>query len=223
MNRLGRFARGVRPEDNPLLEQPRPDASSPPPPPPRARASTELATVAEKPQSIFDRAKQAPPPEPHTRWGTQEFVTHDAQTRHFKISPRKLNKLANQIGGGTPIDWAILQMGFSEKRAGKKVRDLLLEARDDAQRLKGLRRDRLVVAEAWVGKAYVEKRPEFKGRSKVGIREHRYTRLYVRLREGKTPEQRAEERMQKALKRVKGPGYTREDVPLRNVRPMWTW
>lgn len=47
--------------------------------------------------------------------------------------------------GGKPIDYAILQMTFSEKRAARKVKDLLVEARDDAQRVKGLQRSKLVV------------------------------------------------------------------------------
>lgn len=49
----------------------------------------------------------------------------------MKISPRKLTMLASQISG-KPIDYALLQMKFSEKRASKHVEALLEELKTKA-------------------------------------------------------------------------------------------
>lgn len=53
--------------------------------------------------------------------------------------------LGRQISG-KPIDSAILQMMFSEKRASNRIKSMLVVARDHAQ-LKGLDEKKLVVGE----------------------------------------------------------------------------
>ena len=55
----------------------------------------------------------------------------------------KLNLLGRQISG-KPVDSAILQMLFSEKRASKRVKSMLVVAKDHAT-LKGLEEKKLVV------------------------------------------------------------------------------
>lgn len=62
----------------------------------------------------------------------------------FKISHRKLNDLGRQITG-KPIDQAVLQMMFSEKRASTRIKSMLCVARDHAVDYKGLDRSKLVV------------------------------------------------------------------------------
>jgi len=57
----------------------------------------------------------------------------------------------------------------------------------------------------------------------MGIRETKQAKIWVRVREGKTPEEAATERRNKVLKRINSAGYSREDVPLRNVRSTWGW
>jgi large subunit ribosomal protein L22 len=69
---------------------------------------------------------------------------HKYSTANFKISHRKLNMLARQISG-KPIDHAILQMEFSQKRAAKRVKSALVLARQHAVEYKGLDRVKLVV------------------------------------------------------------------------------
>ena len=59
------------------------------------------------------------------------------------ISHRKLGDLARQVAG-KPIDSAILQMVFSQKRVSNRLKSMLVVARDHAIQ-KGLRRDKLVV------------------------------------------------------------------------------
>ena len=73
------------------------------------------------------------------------MLQHKYSTANFKISHRKLNKLGQQISG-KPIDSAILQMLFSEKRAGKRIKSMLVVAKDHAVK-KGLQEKRLVVGE----------------------------------------------------------------------------
>lgn len=56
------------------------------------------------------------------RWGgLQSPEEHKYSTATFKIGPRKLQLLADQISG-KPIDLAILQMQFSAKRAASRVK-----------------------------------------------------------------------------------------------------
>lgn len=71
------------------------------------------------------------------------YDEHRYRTASFKISPRKLNMLSRQIAG-KPIDQAILQMEFSDKRASGRIKSTLCVARDHAL-LKGIPRDRMVV------------------------------------------------------------------------------
>ena len=52
--------------------------------------------------------------------------------------------LANQIGQ-KPIDYALLQMQFSEKRASTRILNMLATAKDHAVRYKKLDPSRLVV------------------------------------------------------------------------------
>lgn len=69
---------------------------------------------------------------------------HKYSTANFKISHRKLNMLGRQISG-KPIDYAILQMQFSEKRASTRIMNMLATARDHAVRYKRLQESKLVV------------------------------------------------------------------------------
>ncbi|KAI0304024.1 hypothetical protein BC826DRAFT_981008 [Russula brevipes] len=71
------------------------------------------------------------------------FSQHKYSTANFKISHRKLNKLGRQISG-KPIDSAILQMTFSEKRASKRIRNMLVVAKSHAA-LKGIDPKKMVV------------------------------------------------------------------------------
>ena len=115
-----------------------------------------------------------------TELGGPEKLEHKYSTAVFRISPRKLNMLAHQISG-KPIDFAILQMQFSAKRAARRVRATLALARDHAE-AKGMDPRRLIVSEAWVTKGLYMKRLEIKGRGRFGILEHPQARLSIILR-----------------------------------------
>ena len=70
-------------------------------------------------------------------------VQQKYSTANFKISHRKLNMLGRQIAG-KPIDSAIVQMMFSEKRASKRLKSMLVVAKDHAV-TRGMDEKKLVV------------------------------------------------------------------------------
>jgi large subunit ribosomal protein L22 len=75
----------------------------------------------------------------------------------MRISPQKLNLVAQSIRG-MPAEKALLALKFSNKRIAHDVRKTLLSAVSNAENNHDLDVDRLVVAEASVGKALVMKR-----------------------------------------------------------------
>ncbi|KAF8476512.1 mitochondrial 50S ribosomal protein L22 [Gautieria morchelliformis] len=148
---------------------------------------------------------------------------HKYSTANFKISHRKLNMLARQIAG-KPIDHAILQMEFSQKRAAKRIKSSLVLARQHAVEYKGMDRSKLIIGQSWVTKGPKQlKRIEFKGRSKMGIRQHPDSRLSVILHEGKTLEEKTRLLRERKLSKIRSPGLLREDKPLVNVPPVFAW
>ncbi|CCF49529.1 hypothetical protein NDA11_004246 [Ustilago hordei] len=165
------------------------------------------------------------------RWNAKDAITgqvleHKYSTAAFKISPQKLQMLANQISG-QPIDYAILQMQFSPKRAAKRVLSTLALARDHAA-AKGMQVPRLIVGEAWVGKGMYLTRIDLKGRARMGRKHHPQARLSVVLRYGKTYAEKETEKIETARKRVRAigtGGVVRTDNKVVNTfqRPGWGW
>jgi len=56
--------------------------------------------------------------------------------------------LGKQISG-KPIDWAILQMQFSEKRASTRIMNMLATAKDHASRYKKMDLSKVVVCRSF--------------------------------------------------------------------------
>ncbi|KAK7061716.1 Dolichyl-diphosphooligosaccharide--protein glycosyltransferase subunit 1 [Favolaschia claudopus] len=185
-------------------------AASPKPPMQGARASGSGARQLPGAASTLARVRM-----PHP--------FHKESTIPFVISHRKLNKLGRQIAG-KPIDYAILQMQFSEKRAGSKIKDLLLSAKQKAVQRRRMDSPTLVVAEAWVNKRRIRsKKMLAQGRGHRGTRVRPSSSLTVVLKEGKTVEQQKAELRKRKLARIVSAAVTREDKPLRNPGPMWAW
>lgn len=89
--RLGRWTRPDATANNPLIEQPRETAAAPPP------VGSDLPEpVKPESTSIFDKVKQ-PKKNVGTRYANTVHEFHDHKTIKFKISPRKLNKIAKQV------------------------------------------------------------------------------------------------------------------------------
>lgn len=87
----------------------------------------------------------------------QETKQAMAKARAIRVSPRKLNLLAESIRG-LKADKAIAQLTFSKKRVSDEVKKVLQSAIANAENNHGMDVDSLVVSEAWVGKSMVMKR-----------------------------------------------------------------
>lgn len=90
-----------------------------------------------------------------------------AVARNLRVSPRKLNLVA-QLIRGKKVSTALADLQFSEKRIARDVRKCLESAIANAENNHDLDIDDLVVAQAFVGKSIVMKRIQFHGRGKTG-------------------------------------------------------
>jgi len=146
----------------------------------------------------------------------------DARTRTLHVSHRKLNKLAKQISG-KPIDYAILQMQFSEKRISEQVRRLLLETKQRAKELE-MNLDQMVVSQAWVGKGHkMPKKIDIRARGRYGVIRKSRSHLTIRLGRGLTEEQVLEKRAQRALDKVRIAELVKDEKKVRYPRAQWAW
>ncbi len=90
-----------------------------------------------------------------------------AVTRNLRVSPQKLNLVA-QLIRGKKVDKALADLTFSRKRIARDVKKTLESAIANAENNHSLDVDDLVVAEAYVGKALVMKRFRPRARGRVG-------------------------------------------------------
>lgn len=88
-----------------------------------------------------------------------------AFAKYIRTSPQKLNLLARTIRG-KKAERALVDLQFSKRRAAEEVRKLLQSAVANAENNHGLDVDRLIVSEAYVGKAFMMKRFHARGRGR---------------------------------------------------------
>ena len=105
-----------------------------------------------------------------------------AMARLLRTSPRKLNLVA-QLIRGLKADQALNQLSFNRRRIAKDVRKVLMAAIANAENNHDLDVDRLVVAEASVGKSLVIKRFRARARGRVGRIEKPFSRLRIVVEE----------------------------------------
>lgn len=86
-----------------------------------------------------------------------EIKNVKAKARSIRISPQKLNLVASSIRG-LKVDKAAAQLTFSKKRVATEVKKVLLSAVANAENNYNMDIDKLIVAEAYVGKSMVMKR-----------------------------------------------------------------
>ena len=103
--------------------------------------------------------------------------------RMIRSSPRKLNLVAALIRG-KKADRALADLTFSKRRVAQDVRKVLQSAIANAENNHQLDVDRLVVAEAHVGKALVMRRFHARARGRVGRIKKPWSNLTVVVREG---------------------------------------
>ena len=100
----------------------------------------------------------------------------------IRSSPRKLNLVAELIRG-MAADQALNQLTFSRRRVAGEVKKVLMAAVANAENNHDLDVDRLVVAEASVGKALVMKRFRARARGRVGRIKKPFSRLRIVVEE----------------------------------------
>lgn len=88
-----------------------------------------------------------------------------AFAKYMRTSPQKLNLLAQTIRGKS-ASRALTDLEFSKRRIAGDVRQLLQSAVANAENNHGLDVDRLIVSEAYVGKAITMKRFHARGRGR---------------------------------------------------------
>jgi len=109
-----------------------------------------------------------------------------AVTRLMRVSPQKLNLLA-QLIRGKKVERALADLTFSRKRVAKDVKKTLESAIANAQNNHDLDVDALVVAEAYVGKSLVMKRIRARARGRAARIEKPFAQITVVLRQVEEP------------------------------------
>jgi large subunit ribosomal protein L22 len=109
-----------------------------------------------------------------------------AVTRLVRVSPQKLNLLA-QLIRGKKVDRALADLTFSRKRVAKDVKKTLESAIANAENNHALDVDALIVAEAYVGKNLVLKRVRARARGRAGRIEKPFAQITVILRQVEEP------------------------------------
>jgi large subunit ribosomal protein L22 len=105
-----------------------------------------------------------------------------AVARVLRTSPQKLNLVASMIRG-KPAQRALSDLAFSKRRIAADVKKVLESAIANAENNHQLDVDRLVVAEAFVGKSLVMKRFRARARGRVGRIMKPWSNLTVVVRE----------------------------------------
>jgi large subunit ribosomal protein L22 len=105
-----------------------------------------------------------------------------AIARNIRVSPRKLNLVAQQIRGKR-VDRALNELSFSPKRIAKDVKKVLQSAIANAENNHDLDVDDLVVKEASVGKNLVMKRFHARARGNAGGIEKFFSQLTIIVEE----------------------------------------
>jgi large subunit ribosomal protein L22 len=102
--------------------------------------------------------------------------------RYFQTSPQKLNLVAQTIRGKSAAK-ALVDLEFSKRRIAQDVRKLLASAVANAENNHGLDIDRLVVAEASVGKTMMLKRFHTRGRGRSAGIQKKVSNMTIVVRE----------------------------------------
>ena len=105
-----------------------------------------------------------------------------AVARNIRVSPRKLNLVAQQIRG-KKVDSALNVLTFSQKRIAGVVKKTLQSAIANAENNHDLDVDDLVVAQASVGKNLVMKRFHARARGNAGGIEKFFSQLTIIVEE----------------------------------------
>jgi large subunit ribosomal protein L22 len=109
-------------------------------------------------------------------------IEAQAKTRLIRVSPQKLNLVA-QLIRGKKVASALADLQFSNKRIAKDVKKTLESAIANAENNHSLDVDDLIVAEAHVGKAFTMARFSPRARGRVGRIEKAFSHLTIVVRQ----------------------------------------
>ncbi len=105
-----------------------------------------------------------------------------AKTRLIRVSPQKLNLVA-QLIRGKKVSSALADLQFSRKRIAVDVKKCLESAIANAENNHDLDVDELVVAEAFVGKNLVLKRGQPRARGRYGKILKPFSQVTIKVRQ----------------------------------------
>ena len=105
-----------------------------------------------------------------------------AYGKYLRTSAQKLNLVAQTIRG-QKAGKALVDLQFSKRRIAQDVRKVLQSAVSNAENNHGLDVDRLVVAEAYVGKTLKMKRFHARARGRAAPIEKKFSNLTIIVRE----------------------------------------
>src|SRR5215468_10038438 len=105
-----------------------------------------------------------------------------AVVRNLRVSPRKLNLLAEMIRG-KKVDAALADLEFSRKRVARDVKKCVMSAVANAENNHGLDVNDLVVTQAHVGKNFAMRRFHARGRGRMSPIEKPFSQLTVVVKE----------------------------------------
>ena len=107
-----------------------------------------------------------------------------AFSRSVRVSPRKLNLLAQMIRGKS-AEAALAALSFSPRRIAVEVKTVLESAIANAENNHQLDVDQLVVSEAYVGKSLLMRRFHARARGRAGKISKPFSNLTIIVREKK--------------------------------------
>ncbi len=105
-----------------------------------------------------------------------------AKAKTLRTGARKLNVVAASIRGKA-AGVALTQLRFEKRRIAQEVKKVLQAAVANAENNHGLDVDKLYVAEAWVGRAFVMKRFHTRGRGRSAGIEKPFSNLTIIVKE----------------------------------------
>ncbi|KAI8361786.1 ribosomal protein L22/L17 [Choanephora cucurbitarum] len=193
--------------------------------------STSVIRSAEQPKperpqigasSLFDSVQE----EAQESLSQQDETLTEKQfsfsSANFKTSPRKLNMLARQIRN-LPVDEAIRQMEFSDKRSAKKILHNLAFAKKNAMDQKGMKE--MVVSQAWVGKGRYIRRINPHGRGQFGLMHHKEAHIKFILKEVTSKDtEKTDRRNIRGWKESKKTWTPLDETkPIYNPKPFYNW
>ena len=124
-----------------------------------------------------------------------------AKAKAIRSSARKLNLVATSIRGKSAAA-ALTQLTFEKRRVSDEVKKVLQAAVANAENNHNLDVDKLYVAEAWVGRAFVMKRFHPRGRGKSAGIEKPFSNLTIVVKERENSKQLSTKRARSFSKKA---------------------